>query len=247
MARPFALMLLVPLAAGSLTGCSFASGEDGDGIAPRGGGTTRSYDVTGFTGVKLAGVDDVDVRVGPAFTVRAEGPTDVLDRLRIEREGDTLSVGRKRGVTMSRTTGSAKIFVTMPRITQASLAGTGDLSVDRVAGETFGGALAGTGSLSLGALEVSRASFDLAGSGDLTAAGRTDRLEVSLAGSGNIDARGLAAKQASVNLAGSGNVHAAVNGAADINLMGSGDVDLGAGARCTVRKMGSGSVHCGNR
>lgn len=240
MANPFALMFLAALAA-----CSFGGGEEGDGVAPQGSGTTRSYDVRDFTGVKLAGVDDVDVRVGPAFSVRAEGPAEVLDRLRIERDGNMLSVGRKRGVSFGRSQGSAKIFVTMPRIADASLAGTGDLTVDRVEGEAFNGSLAGTGSLSVRGLAVRRVAFDLAGSGNLTAAGRTDRLEVNLAGSGDIDARALTAGQGSVSLAGSGDVSAVVNGPATINLMGSGDVDLGSGARCTVRKMGSGSVRCG--
>jgi hypothetical protein len=242
MPNPIGFILLAALAA-----CSFGGGEEGDGVAPKGSGTTRSYDVTGFTGVKLAGVDDVDVRVGPAFSVRAEGPTEVLDRLRIERDGDMLSVGRKRGVNMGRSSGAAKIFVTMPSISDAALAGTGDLTVDRVQGEAFRGSLAGTGSLSLRGLAVRRVAFDLAGSGDLTAAGRTDRLEVNLAGSGNIDARALTAGQGSVSLAGSGDVSAVVNGPATVNLMGSGDVDLGSGARCTVRKMGSGSVRCGSQ
>lgn len=240
MPNALASLLLIPLAA-----CSMSFGEGDGGVAPRGAGTTRTYDVTGFTEVALAGSDDVDVRVGPAFSVRAEGPTDVLDRLRIERKGDALTVGRKRGISMGRETGSAKVFVTLPRLVGASLAGSGDLAVDRVDGDRFEGSLAGSGGLSVGALGVRAASFNLAGSGDVTAAGRADRLEVSVAGSGNVDATRLSARAAEVSIAGSGDVRAAVNGTAKVSLIGSGDADLGPGARCTVQRIGSGSARCG--
>ena len=237
-------LLLSSLAACSVVACSVAGGEEGDGAAPVGTGTTRSYDVKGFTEVSLAGSDDVDVRVGPAFSVRAEGPTEVLDRLRIDRRGDALTVGRKRGLNLGTVRGSAKVFVTLPRITGASVAGSGDLAVDRAEGERFEGSLAGSGNLSVGALGVRGATFNLAGSGDVTAAGRAERLDVSIAGSGNVDARGLRAGSADVSIAGSGDVNAAVNGPATVNLVGSGDADLGPDARCTVHKMGSGSARC---
>jgi len=236
-----ASLLLVPLAA-----CSLAfGGEEGDGVPARGTGTARTFDVSGFTEVALAGSDDVEVRVGPAFSVRAEGPADVLDRLRIERRGDALTVGRKQGVNLGRAAGKARVLVTLPRIAEASLAGSGNMRVDRVEGDRFEGSLAGSGGLAVGALAVREAEFNLAGSGGLSAAGRTDRLEVSVAGSGSADARGLSATRAEVSVAGSGSVRAAVNGEAEVNVIGSGDVDLGPNARCEVSRMGSGKVRCG--
>lgn len=232
-------MLMLPLAA-----CSLGGNSD-EGVPPSGTGTTRTYPVTGFTGVELAGADDVDVRVGTGFSVRAEGPTDELDRLRIEKKGDTLEIGRKNHTGISWGHGKVKVYVTLPRLTGASVAGSGTMAVDRVEGGKFAGSIAGSGTLNLAALAVDEATFDIAGSGDARAAGTAQALAVSIAGSGSLAGTGLRASRADVSIAGSGDVTAAVNGPAKIDLMGSGDVDLGPSARCQVSKMGSGKVRCG--
>lgn len=236
--RPFAFAMILPLIA-----CSPGNAESGDAVEARGSGPSRTFDVADFTGVELRGADDVDVRVGPAFSVRAQGPSDELDKLDIRRDGETLKVGRKRS-SWGRSEG-VKVFVTMPRIASAAVAGSGDMAVDRIEGRRFNGAVAGSGNLSLGTVGVDEAELSIAGSGDLTGAGRARRLEMNIAGSGDIDARGLTAAEAAVSIAGSGNARARVNGPAQVNIVGSGDAELGPGARCTTSKMGSGEARCG--
>ena len=240
--RRMGLLMLLPLIA-----CSAGNAETGEAAEARGAGPSRTFDVTGFTAVELAGVDDVDVRVGPAFSVRAQGPSEVLDRLEIRRDGDTLKVGRKRrsGWKWSEKPGGVTVFVTMPHIAGASVAGTGNLQVDRVEGRRFAGAVAGTGDLLVRVLKVDEADLSIAGTGDLVAAGAARRLRMSVAGTGTIDARQITAREADVSVAGSGDVRARVDGPASVSLMGSGDVELGGAARCTTSKMGSGTVRCG--
>lgn len=241
--RQMMLAALIPLAACG----NFGGDDDGEpGVPATGSGGTRSFQVADFTAVELRGPDDVDVRVGSGFSVRAEGDSATLDTLKIERIGDTLRVGRIRRNGISWSSGKgAKIYVTMPRMTAASLAGSGDLSVDRVEGGRFKGSLAGSGSLALGALEVSDVDLSIAGSGDVTVGGSAGALGVDIAGSGDVDAARLNARSANVSIAGSGNVRASVDGAAKVSILGSGDVDLGPRAKCSVSKMGSGSVRCG--
>lgn len=240
--RTMILAALIPLAA-----CGNFGGDgdsDSTGTPGSGTGNRRSYQVADFTGVELRGPDDVDVRVGSGFSVRAEGDEATLGKLKIERVGDTLRVGRQSGIGWSLGKG-AKIYVTMPRMTAATLAGSGDLSVDRVEGGTFSGSIAGSGSLALGAIEVNDARLSIAGSGDIAVGGSADKLGVDIAGSGDVDGARLTARSASVSIAGSGGVRAAVDGAAKVSIVGSGDVDLGTRAKCSVSKMGSGSVTCG--
>jgi len=232
----FAALLLL----GALGACSIGGDE---GVPAQGSGTARTFAVDGFEKVELAGSDDVVVRVGQAFAIRAEGPAEVLDRLRIEKNGDTLEIGRKRGGTDVR--GKARVIVTLPRLVGAAVAGSGDMQVDRAGGSSFEGSLAGSGNLGVGQLQADEAGFSIAGSGTARVAGAAKKLEVNIAGSGNLDAGGLTANAAEVSIAGSGNVRATVNGAAEVNIMGSGNVDLGQGARCETSKMGSGSVRCG--
>lgn len=238
--RTLTLLAAIPLAA-----CSLSSG---DTATPGSGtGTSRSYALADFTGVALRGSDDVDIRVGTGFSVRAEGPAKELDRLRIVRDGDILKVGRvgNGGFHWSSGDDAVTVFVTMPRIVSAVTAGSGDLKIDRVEGQRFSGSIAGSGGLDIAALGVREAKLAVAGSGDVSARGSVGSLDVSVAGSGNVEAGGLKAGSAEVQVMGSGNVTADVNGNAKVTVMGSGNADLGKGARCTTSKMGSGEVRCG--
>lgn len=242
MANILLTALALPLAA-----CSFVSGDDDGtpGVAAQGSGGTRTYQVADFTRVELRGADNVDIRVGPGFSVRADGDAEVLDRLKISRDGDAIRIGRVRTSGFNWGDRHAKISITMPALAGTAVAGSGDVTVDRVQGERFKGESAGSGSLKIGQLAVADARFSIAGSGDVEARGQVQRLEVNIAGSGNVDAGGLKAGAADISIAGSGNVRAEVNGEAKVNVMGSGDVDLGGAAKCRISKMGSGSVRCG--
>lgn len=234
---------MLPLAACGMT----TSGDDDGtpGVAAQGSGKTRTYAVADFTAVELRGSDNVDIRVGPGFSVRADGDAELLDHLKIDKQGATLRIGRTRADGWSWGGDHARIFVTMPSLAEAAIAGSGDMTVDRVAGARFKGAGAGSGSLSIGTLQVDHADLSLAGSGNIEAGGTARRLSVGIAGSGDVEAGGLAAAQADVSIAGSGSVRAAVDGPASVSVTGSGNVDLGGKARCTTSKMGSGSVRCG--
>lgn len=236
------LVLALPLAACSV---SVDAGDDTPGVPAQGSGGTRTYAVADFTRVELRGADDVDIRVGPGFSVRADGDPEVLDRLKITKEGDTIRIGRVRADGWTWGGKDARISITMPALAAAALAGSGDMTVDRVQGGRFKGAVAGSGNLSVAELAVREAAFDVAGSGDVKAAGAADALVVQVAGSGDVDLRDLKAGGARVSVAGSGNVRAQVNGDAKVKLAGSGDVDLSGGAKCEVSKMGPGEVRCG--
>lgn len=238
----FPLLILVPLAA-----CSVGADTSGPGVAGSGSGTTRTYAVTDFSALALRGSDDVDVRVGTGFSVRAEGPSKELDRIKIERVGDTLRIGRKKrsGFDWGGSSENVTVYVTMPRIVGTTIAGSGNMTVDRVEGQRFTIDAAGSGNLSVAMLAVREAKVSMAGSGDIALKGTADRLTVDIAGSGDVDAAGVKAAGAAVNVLGSGSVRAEVNGQASVSMMGSGDVDLGKGATCSISKMGSGEVKCG--
>ena len=239
--RALGLLFTLPLIA-----CSANAAGTDETAEARGTGPSRDYAMSGFSAVELHGSDDVEVRVGPAFSVRAQGPAEELDRLQITRSGDSLRIGRKRTTGMNWSGGEGvKVFVTMPSLAGASVSGSGDMTVDRVEGDRFSGTVAGSGSLAVGAMRADDVSLSIAGSGDLIGAGTARTLKMEIAGSGDIDARQLTASEARVSIAGSGNARAAVNGPARISIAGSGDVELGGSPRCTTSKVGSGEVRCG--
>ena len=236
--RMVVLLMMAPLAA-----CSASARE---GSADAGPSASRSFAVSDFTGVDLRGSDDVEVKIASSFSVRAEGPQKVLDRLEIERDGDTLRIGRKSdGMWHWGNDRGARIFVTMPRIASAKLAGSGDMTIGRVEGQSFSASTTGSGNIRIATLTVPSVSLSVAGSGDIDASGQGDKVDINIAGSGEVQARGLKARSASVSIAGSGAAVADVAGPATVSIMGSGDVDLGPGATCRTTKMGSGDVRCG--
>jgi hypothetical protein len=228
---------LLPLAA-----CGNIGGDDSPGIAATGTGTSRQWAVNDFNRVQLAGGDDVTVSVGGGFSVRAEGDSAALDRLKITRKDGQLSIGRRNGIFPDHH--AIRVYVTLPALSAASIVGSGNMSVDRIEGGTFTATSAGSGDLRLARLRVGEARLTIAGSGDIAAAGEAKRLEVKLAGSGTVAAPALVASEGAIEMAGSGDVRATIRGNADVRMMGSGSVDLGNDATCTVTKMGSGSVHC---
>lgn len=222
-------------------------GHGGQTAQSSGTSASRTYDAKDFTGVEVRGSDDVQVRTAEAFSVRAEGDSKILDELEIRVVNGELRVGRKdsdRGWWgRHHNDKGVKVYVTLPHLTSASVAGSGNLDADRGEGD-FKAAVAGSGNLRVAALQAGTVDLAIAGSGDLTVAGTATSLKASIAGSGDIDAKGLTATSAKVSIAGSGNVRGTVNGEADVSVIGSGDAELGGGAKCKVSSMGSGNARC---
>jgi hypothetical protein len=231
----------------ALAACNMAAVAQGGGEGEAGPMTQRSWDLRDFDGVALAGSQDVIVRVGGGHSVRAEGPAEILERLDIRVEERTLKVGMKKGDWSFGWSGNrprTQIFVTLPSIRAASVAGSGDMKVDRVIGNRFNASVAGSGDLDIAELKVGEARFSVAGSGDIKAIGTAERSSASVAGSGDIDLGRVEARTVSAAVVGSGDVRVRATDAADVSITGSGDVYVAGNARCTVSKRGSGEVHC---
>lgn len=225
-----------------LAGCSGTS----DAAEPAGSTTTRTFALSDFRAIALGGSDDVDVRVGTGFSVRAQGPASDLAQLRIVRDGETLRIDRKPRLVIGWvSTRGVKVFVTMPQIVAAEIGGSGTMTIDRVEGSSFTAATTGSGNLQIAALATSQAVLATRGSGTIAAKGSIDRIAAKVSGSGEIAGRGLKVRDAVVSVAGSGGLRLDVSGAATGSLTGSGDIDLGRPARCTISKAGSGEVRCG--
>lgn len=223
-----------------LAGCGSVHAEEG----PAG---TRSFNLRGFDRVSLRGSDNVVVRVGAAESVTAKGPQKVLDRLEVTVVNGELRIGREKGWKLGWSSDETPtvVTVTLPSLRAASVAGSGDMQVDKAQATSFDASVAGSGNLVIGSLQADAASISIAGSGDATISGQARSLDVSVAGSGDVSAQGMKSERAKISIAGSGDVKAQVSGEADISIMGSGDVDIVGKPRCRVSKMGSGDVNCG--
>ena len=241
-ALPLTAALLLGL---SLGGCNMSANAREDDSQVR-----RDFQVGDFHKSSLAGSPNVIVTVGGAPSVRAEGGKSEIDRLDIRVENGSLVIGSKRDHGWSWNFGNGHhhqvtIYVTAPSLAAASIAGSGDMKIDKVAGNDFDASISGSGDMNLASVQVAQAHFSIAGSGDLSAGGKAQQASISIAGSGGVSAGTLEVASATVSVIGSGNVTAHATQTADISIMGSGDVILSGAAKCSIHKMGSGDVRCG--
>ena len=216
-------------------------------LASSASAATRAFPVGAFDRIASSGPFTVHVRTGAAGSVRADGPQDVLDRLRIETRGGELSIGTKPGGWFSgwhMGRDKTVIEVTVPTLAAATLSGPGDLVVDRVRARTFAATLSGPGNLSVGMIEAGDVDLRLSGPGDLTIAGHAATARMVLSGPGDIRANGLSVRDATVDLSGPGGIALTASGVVRGALSGPGDITVAGGARCAISKSGPGAVHC---
>lgn len=229
-----------PLAAAALalTGCG------GDFSVVVGDGTPLSeLDLSGEapTGIVLAGPDTVNISEGE-FDIRVDGDSEAVERMRFTLEDGTLAILRDDS-NWGRNDGIATVSITMPAPERLTLAGSGNMTSERLGGNAEV-TIAGSGKLETPSVDAGSLEVTIAGSGSYLAAGRTASLELSLLGSGSAEMDGLTAGNAEINIAGSGDASFASNGEVEASIMGSGDVTVRGSARCTINSMGSGSLTC---
>ncbi|HEY8591946.1 MAG TPA: head GIN domain-containing protein [Sphingomicrobium sp.] len=239
MRKSYAAVLIAALA--TAAGCSGVHAEDG------GSSVSRNYNVGNFQRIEVAGSYDVEVRTGANPGVSATGSEKLLENTIVEVQGDRLVIHPDKKSSWFRRSirGHARFTVTVPQLSAASIAGSGDLRIDRIQGARFEGAIAGSGDLDLQNVDVQELKLSIAGSGAVKAgSGKARSAKYEIAGSGDVDAGGIQTQEASISVAGSGDVRAHASGTADVSIMGSGDVELSGGAKCSVSKAGSGDVRC---
>lgn len=208
---------------------------------------TQNYGVSSFGKIRVTGPYDVHVHVGGSPSARASGPKDMLDRLSVEQNGDTLvvkSLPGGWGGWPGAGQGRVVVDVTAPELGALAITGSGDVTVDKVRGDALDLGLSGSGSLEIGAVDVGALSAVMTGSGDMSLAGHARTASATLTGSGDLKAGGLVADDAQAKLVGSGDLTLGARHLAKVVLAGSGDVTIAGPAACSVSRSGSGDVHC---
>lgn len=200
----------------SSVGCS-----DGDGGGDAGGAATTVAPlvVEDFRAVVVVGSLDVDVTVGPSLTAEVRGTPADVEQVTAEVTGGNLFVRTPEGF---RRTGPLEVVLTTPALDQASIGGTGNLSVGGVAADRFVAEIGGTG--------------------NLTASGTASNLTAVLGGSGNLGLDELVAADVDVQLIGKGNVGVHAERSLSVNLIGSGNVVYRGDPAVTQTVTGEGTV-----
>lgn len=204
--------------------------------------TDAETTLTNFTELVVAGPDQVIVQKGATASIRAEGDADTIGGLRYIHDGDDLVVGRKNGASGA----AVKIIITVPSLSDVTLAGSGGVEVAELSGDSIEWTIAGKGDLNVATVNAKSMEGTIAGSGDATlSAGTVDEADLTIAGAGDISAQGVTARTADISIVGSGNIAMNVTETVDASIIGSGNITVTGGATCSVSKTGSGKVTCG--
>jgi len=222
--------------------CSVGEAQDS------GPSISRNFEAGSFTGLEVAGPFDVNVVTGKAPSVSVQGPQKLVDAMEVVTEGNTLKIRTKRkgwfGGGFHWSSGKAVVTVNAAALDEATIAGSGGITIDKVSGERFEGKVAGSGDLSVAQALVRDLKLSIAGSGGTKVAGQAQKASYEIAGSGDLDAGDLTTVDADISIAGSGSIKARATGTAQANIAGSGDIVITGGAKCTSNKHGSGSIEC---
>lgn len=197
-----------------------------------------------FSKLAVAGSMDVAYTQKPGRpTVEVYTSDNIAEVLDIRVEGSTLCIGFKKNVSVSY--GKLEIKVSSERLSgiavagsggvevrgglkaddlAVSVAGSGDVDVERISCTNLSASVAGSGDVKLPDVAARRTKVSVAGSGDVEIKGIADEVVYSVAGSGDISAAGFKARKVNASVTGSGDIKCHATDSLKVRIAGSGDV-----------------------
>lgn len=220
---------------------------------------TRTVAAT-VTVINANGPVDLVLKQGAAPAMQVVAEERLLPHIKTTQQGNALDIDFQDG--MFHSNHPMRIELTLPRLEQISLHGSGDARVSGFSGDKMVLTLRGSGDMSFdGAYQHVTAStmgsgdLDLAtgsgldadlsvlGSGSIRASGQDKALAVRLVGSGDVDTENLHAEELKLEVLGSGDSSVYAGKSIVINSHGSGDINVhGNPQHRDVTRTGSGDV-----
>ena len=176
-----------------------------------------------FTGVHSSGANPITITYGTEYKVEIKGSGNLIPRYKTNIFNGTLNLGYEH-VRIGKD--DIEVFVTMPAINNASMSGSGKLSINGIfpAQNQF--------------------RLTISGSSDTKVNGSipTDEVSVNISGSGDADLQNVQAKNGDVRISGSGDVKLSVQNSLKARISGSGKVFYTGNATVDSEISGSGTV-----
>jgi len=200
------LFLAIGIAAG---GAYMAFGNITDiGERDRSNDITETFDLAGFDGIEITGVYELDVNVGPDFSVVLTGSPEEMGRVEASVKDGALVLDQSRpdrGKRRWRQHGVTAV-ITLPVLSEIDVSGVIDGEVSGIDAEAF--------------------DADFSGVGSVEFSGSCGHLRADISGIGEFDARDLKCKTADVTVSGIGDASIYASEEIDISVSGIGSVDI---------------------
>jgi hypothetical protein len=206
---------VVLLARDVLPGSSRSSGVQGSGVA-----ATSTRALPKFSGIDLAGGNNVTIVAGARQSVAVHADSNLLSRVTTQVKAGKLIIGDVGSFSAK---SPMYVEISVPSLAALDLSGSGNITV--------------TG------IRASQLTVTLPGSGDISASGSVARLNISIDGSGNAQFSGLIARNVDAVISGSGDIFVTATHSLDAKVPGSGTVLYGGNPpQVTTSITGSGTV-----
>ena len=206
---------VVLLARDVLQGSLESSGVQGSGAA-----ATSTRALPSFSGIDLAGSNNITVVAGTRQSVVVHADSNLLGHVTTQVKAGTLIIGDAGSFNAK---SPMYVEVSVLSLTALDLSGSGNVTVTGV--------------------RASQLTVTVPGSGDIAATGSVTRLNISIDGSGDAQFSGLIARNADVVIGGSGSIFVTATQSLDAKVPGSGAVLYsGNPAHVTTSITGSGAV-----
>jgi hypothetical protein len=212
------VLAAIPIAhlVGRTSASSSSPGGTGSGVA-----ATQARSLAPFTGVDLAGENDVVVHVGARQSVIVHGDTNLLRRVTTRVRSGSLVIATTPGNLNAKT--PMFVAVNVPSVDALRLQGNGNIRVTGISSP----------SLNVG----------LAGNGDIEAAGTTTRLHVMIGGVGTAFLGQLIARDSTAALSGDGSIVVTATHTLNASVSGNGTIFYGGKPpHVTTKIFGDGTI-----
>lgn len=196
-----ALLFPVCLAALALGSCAHNTVVHGSGQPVQ-----VSMSTTGIKHIEMSGIGTLELLPSSASqSLRIQGDDNLVERLQIERQGDTLVIKPNNRFPSTWVASTPLVFSLNHNVSSVSISGSADLIADQLVQPNFALAISGSGQAQLG-LAVEQAELAISGSGRIYADGQAQQLALNVTGSGQLYAARLDGSDANVNLVGAARV-----------------------------------------
>ena len=208
----------------------------------------RSYSVTDFERIRVTGPFKVVVLADRVTAVRGSGTADALDRVRLDVQGRTLFIRLdRRNFGGTEPNGPpALITIRAPALREASLAGSGSLSLSGMKGLRVALIVEGSGALTANKVQADRLDMGVIGSGSITTSGKALSATVTGRGAASVNAADLIVDDLTLNWESAGDGSFSAKRTAKVTSIGTGNVTVSGKPACTVTNGGNGQVSCGS-
>jgi hypothetical protein len=179
--------------------------------------TAQTYDFAGFDGIEVSGQWQVTIERGDAWLVAVDAPAELVERLRVRLDGDTLDLAYESPWWLGEFDGNdgLRATITMPALESLEISGAsmvrfsgfegGMLSLDVSGAGNIRGAASrfddltldasGAVSVDLGDVPVADAEVDISGAGNITLRMAGGRLTGDLSGAANLNYYGTVSEE----------------------------------------------------